>query len=52
MVGISGNRVIWYNDIEDGFNISNYKEYGQILNYTCDQYKLNEVVWQFYHSGS
>src|SRR3569833_1344925 len=30
VVAISGRRVIWYNDIEDGFNISFFDEYGII----------------------
>jgi hypothetical protein len=37
VVGLVGERVVWYNDIEDGFNISRYGEYGTIRDYRCDQ---------------
>lgn len=47
-VAICGQRVVWYNDIEDGFNISTYQTYGQINEYWCNQYELNEVVLQLY----
>ena len=30
VVAILGGMVIWFNDIEDGFNRSNYKTYGTI----------------------
>lgn len=33
VVAICGRRVIWYNDIEGGFNISNYSQYGIIDEY-------------------
>lgn len=48
VVGICGWRVIWYNDIEDGFNISTYQIYGKIEEYLCNQYELNDVVYQLY----
>ena len=41
-VALIGNKVIYYNDIEEGFNISDYKIYGTIDNYFCNQDKL---VW-------
>ena len=44
VVGICGTRIIWYNDIEDGFNISEYKKYGQIEEYFCNQDELSWVV--------
>ncbi|TWJ03473.1 hypothetical protein JN11_01016 [Mucilaginibacter frigoritolerans] len=50
VVAILGKRVIWYNDIEEGFNLSFYDEYGIIRDYWCDQYELNQAVYQFYHS--
>ncbi|ASZ14769.1 hypothetical protein CK934_02150 [Chitinophaga sp. MD30] len=40
VVALIGNRVIWYNDIEEGFNISTYKKYGTIAEYWCNQDKL------------
>ncbi|WP_198314518.1 hypothetical protein [Chitinibacter sp. GC72] len=42
VVGIIGNLVIWFNDIEDGFNISQYNKYGTIKEYTCNQ---DELEW-------
>ena len=39
-VAISGKRVLWYNDIEEGFNISDYRVYGQIGEYFANQDKL------------
>ncbi|WP_230141937.1 hypothetical protein [Pedobacter sp. Bi36] len=33
VVAIFGNAVVFYNDIEDGFNISPYAAYGQISEY-------------------
>ena len=42
VVGLIGRKVIYYNDIEEGFNISNYKTYGTIDNYFCNQDKL---IW-------
>ncbi len=42
VVAICGTKVIWYNDIEDGFNISNYTIYGHIAEYSCEQ---DEISW-------
>jgi len=44
VVAIFGREVMWYNDIEGGFNISSYKKYGQIDEYECNQSELNETV--------
>jgi hypothetical protein len=44
VVAICGTKIIWYNDIEDGFNISNYDLYGEINDYYCNQYTLSEAV--------
>lgn len=43
VVAIIGTTVIWFNDIEDGFNRSNFKEFGVIDEYYCNQDKLE---WQ------
>jgi hypothetical protein len=40
VVGLIGRRVIYFNDIEEGFNISDYKTYGTIDDYFCNQDKL------------
>jgi hypothetical protein len=42
VVAIFGKQVIWYNDIEDGFNISTYRVYGRIADYWCEQ---DELSW-------
>jgi hypothetical protein len=42
VVAIFGKQVIWYNDIEDGFNISAYTNYGEIDEYKCNQ---DEISW-------
>jgi len=49
VVAICGKKVVWYNDIEEGFNISIYHTYGEIQDYFCYQYELNHVVWQLYN---
>ena len=46
VVGICGKKVIWFNDIEDGFNISDYNEYGKIEGYYCNQ---DELRWTVTH---
>ena len=37
VVGVIGRTVLWYNDIEDGFNSSAYEKYRVISDYWCDQ---------------
>ena len=44
VVAVMGRQVIWYNDIEDGFNISGYTKYGRIDDYQCSQVELNWSV--------
>ncbi|AMC33884.1 hypothetical protein [Janthinobacterium sp. B9-8] len=46
VVAIFGEMVIWFNDIEDGFNRSNYKTYGTIEQYRCNQDELEWSVQQ------
>jgi len=48
VVAICGKKVIWYNDIEDGFNLSDYKEYGKIIGYYCNQDELNCSVTRLF----
>jgi hypothetical protein len=43
-VGLIGGFVIWYNDIEDGFNISSYGERSTIAGYCCNQASLQPVL--------
>lgn len=48
VVAVCGKKVIWYNDIEDGFNVSDYKEYGRIQGYYCNHDQLNWTVTRLY----
>lgn len=48
VVAIFGNEVIYYNDIEDGFNISPYENYGHIKEYRCNQSELNSTIIGLY----
>jgi hypothetical protein len=44
VVGLIGSSVIWYNDVEDGFNRSKYTEHGEIADYWCNQDELDTAV--------
>lgn len=44
VVGLIGKRIIWYNDIEEGFNISDYVRYGEFSDYWCNQDKLRYSI--------
>jgi hypothetical protein len=48
VVAICGTKIIWYNDIEDGFNISNYKKMGEIDGYYCNQDELSWTVTRLF----
>jgi hypothetical protein len=43
-VALLAQTVVWYNDIEDGFNQSNYKTHGTIGAYWCNQDQLEWVI--------
>lgn len=45
VVGLLGRQVLWYNDIEDGFNISRYTTFGTIDEYWCNQDELHHVMY-------
>ncbi|PFH11114.1 hypothetical protein BCF11_3555 [Collimonas sp. PA-H2] len=45
-VAVFGEFVVWYNDIEDGFNRSLYKTHGVIEDYRCNQDELERIVQQ------
>ncbi len=49
VVGKIGGQVVWYNDIEEGFNISRYRERGVIGAYWCNQGSLQPVMWNLLH---
>ncbi|QNR26078.1 hypothetical protein H4K34_14850 [Croceimicrobium hydrocarbonivorans] len=42
VVAIKDSNVIWYNDIEEGFNISTFTQYGEIAKYYTEQ---DELQW-------
>lgn len=44
VVGIIGKQCIYYNDIEDGFNVSTFKEWGKICEYWCNQDELQHTI--------
>ena len=44
VVAIAGNSAIYYNDIEEGYNVSEFKEYGNLIQYVCDQISLQDIV--------
>ena len=44
VVGIIGSTVIWYNDLEDGFNRSRFSEFGTIDDYWCNHDELDLTV--------
>lgn len=46
VVGLIGRQAIWYNDIEGGFNVSQYETVGVISTYWCNQDELHHVIWQ------
>lgn len=44
VVAVIGSRVIWFNDIEDGFNCSSYVVVGKLSEYLCNQDELEIAV--------
>jgi hypothetical protein len=47
-VAVHGRRVLWFNDIEDGFNVSNFEVSGEIpgYEYWCNQ---DPLCWALPH---
>jgi hypothetical protein len=43
-VAVLGTTVVWYNDIEEGFNRSSYKCHGTIDDYWCNQDELEWIL--------
>ncbi len=39
-MAVVGEFVVWYNEIEEGFNLSRYSQYGLIDEYWCNQDQL------------
>lgn len=48
VVGIAGNKAIYYNDIEDGFNLSTFVQFGTLDEYNCSQIELHELIISLY----
>ena len=48
VVAILGHACVWYNDIEDGFNVSPFEVPGRIGEYWCSQGQLGPIVQGFY----
>ena len=44
IVGILNHNVIWYNDIEEGFNLSPFTTEGRMDEYWCNQDQLEWVL--------
>ena len=44
VVGLIGQTVIWYNDLEEGFNRSRYSSLGTIDDYWCNQDELEVTL--------
>jgi hypothetical protein len=44
IVALIGNSVLWFNEIEEGFNRSAFHEYGVIDDYWCNQDELEICV--------
>ena len=44
VVALAGKKVIWYNDIEEGFNISKFESFGVIGEYCTNQLELFELI--------
>jgi len=44
VVGLVGQSVIWYNDLEEGFNRSRYESFGIITDYWCNHDELEVTV--------
>lgn len=44
VVALIGRTVIWYNDVEEGFNRSCYSVYGEIEDYWCNEDELEFTI--------
>ena len=52
VVAVMGQECVYFNDIEDGFNISQYKFFGRIDNYYCDQIELECCVRRSFYQAA
>ena len=44
-------QYIWYNDIEDGFNLSEFEKVGEIEKYNCQDDEISWAVTKLYNSA-
>jgi hypothetical protein len=49
VVAILGKSVVYFNDIEDGYNLSTFTKYGEIDNYNCNQMELHEMIESLFY---
>jgi hypothetical protein len=47
VVAVVGQECVWYNDIEDGFDISPFSQFGVIGDYRCSQLELHHCVYRY-----
>ena len=47
-IAIIDREVVWYNDTENGFNISKFNELGTIGEYWSDQCPLEDLLWHLF----
>lgn len=48
VVAVHNNEVIWYNHIEEGFNMSEFNIEGEIGEYWAEQTDLHDLLWHLY----
>jgi hypothetical protein len=48
VVAILGKSVIYYNDIEEGYNFSSFTKYGEIDHYYPNQMELYQMIESLY----
>ena len=46
-VAVMEGWVLWYNDIEEGFNVSPFPDWGEIGEYLCNQDELRHALLRF-----
>jgi hypothetical protein len=50
VVAVVGQECVWYNDIEDGFDISPFSTFGHIGDYRCSQLDLQHCVYRYFEA--
>ncbi|HET7584960.1 MAG TPA: hypothetical protein VFK13_08635 [Gemmatimonadaceae bacterium] len=44
VIAVHEDRVLWYNDVEDGFNVSCFSRRGDVGEYWCNQDELRHAL--------